>query len=490
MAAYFDTTLEHLKHLVIVIQNEADALDSIGADLSSNMDATSQAMNDIGGVIQTIQKRATDQSASVITTSAAMSQISENISRLNEEVEAQSDSVAQASGAIEEMLTNIDSVTKIIRTNAENVSQLVESTGVGRSGLQHVAEDIQEIARESEGLLEINSVIQNVASLTNLLSMNAAIEAAHAGEAGKGFAVVAGEIRKLSVSSGEQSKTISHVLKRIRDSISKISMATNSVMERFEAINEGIKTVSEQEGRIRNAMEAQSSGSRQIQEAMQTLNGVTQTVRSGSEEMRKGSKKVIQEGANLESVTAEITEGMAGMASRAGSIDQAVKHVSDISRKNLRNIDTLREAIAHFVVLDKVITWDPSMAVGVKQIDEQHQQLFAALGRLVDTTTLEKGDAELKKALYFLANYVSTHFSDEEEIQKRYRYPDFHNHHRIHEAFKRGVARLVQKLEEQGASDALLAEVKHTCGDWLVTHIKGQDMKIGAHIRKVEARQK
>jgi hemerythrin-like metal-binding protein len=423
-------------------------------------------------------------------TSAAMSQISGNISRLNEEVEAQSTGVTQASGAIEEMLTNIDSVTKIIRTNAENVSRLVESPGIGRSGLQHVAADIQGIARESEGLLEINSVIENVASQTNLLSMNAAIEAAHAGEAGKGFAVVAGEIRKLSVSASEQSKTISRVLKRIRDSITKISTATNSVMERFEAINEGIKTVSDQEGRIRNAMEAQSSGSRQIQDAMQTLNGVTQTVRSGSEEMREESKKVIQEGANLEALTAEITEGMGGMASRAGAIDQAVKHVSDISRKNRRNIDTLRGAIAHFVVLDKVSTWDPSMTVGVKHIDDQHKQLFATLGKLEDTSTLKKGEAELKKILYFLANYVSTHFSDEEEIQKRYRYPDFHRHHRIHEAFKREVARLVRRLVEQGASEALLAEVKHTCGDWLVTHIKGHDMKIGAHIRKMEATRK
>jgi methyl-accepting chemotaxis protein len=128
---------------------------------------------------------------------------------------------------------------------------------VWRNGLQDVAAGIQQIARESEGLLEINAVIENIASQTNLLSMNAAIEATHAGEAGKGFAVVADEIRKLAESSGEQSKTISSMLKKIKDSIDKITRSTDAVLNKFEAIDSGVKTVSDQEENIRNAMEEQ-----------------------------------------------------------------------------------------------------------------------------------------------------------------------------------------------------------------------------------------
>jgi methyl-accepting chemotaxis protein len=265
-------------------------------------------------------------------------------------VERQGGSVAQSSSAIEEMLANIQSVTQTLIKNAVNVKELIESSEVGRTGLQEVAADIQEIARESEGLLEINAVMENIASQTNLLSMNAAIEAAHAGEAGKGFAVVADEIRKLAENSGEQSKTISMVLKKIKDSIDKITRSTDSVLNKFEAIDNGVRTVSDQSENIRNAMEEQSEGSKQILEAISQLNEVTQLVKSGTEEMLEGSRQVIQESKNLELATQEITNGMNEMATGADQINVAVERVNTISGDNKENIDVLVRGISKFKV--------------------------------------------------------------------------------------------------------------------------------------------
>ena len=145
------------------------------------------------------------------------------------------------------MLANIASVTGVLNSDARNVAELAAASEAGRADLASVSERIREVARESEGLLEISSVIQNVASQTDLLSMNAAIEAAHAGESGKGFAVVADEIRKLAESSGEQSKTISASLKRIKDSMEAITLSTDKVMDQFEDINSRIRAVSERE---------------------------------------------------------------------------------------------------------------------------------------------------------------------------------------------------------------------------------------------------
>ncbi|MDR1220844.1 MAG: methyl-accepting chemotaxis protein [Treponema sp.] len=350
LARYFNATLEKIKRLVIIIKNESATLFDIGAELANNMTETAAAVNEITANIQSIKGRMLNQSASVAETNATMEQMSVNIDKLSGHVDRQSASVAQSSSSIEEMLANIQSVTQTLVKNTGNVKDLIESSEVGRSGLQEVAADIQEIARESDGLMEINAVMENIASQTNLLSMNAAIEAAHAGEVGKGFAVVADEIRKLAESSGGQSKTISAALKKIKDSIDKISKSTDSVLKKFEAIDSGVKIVSEQEENIRAAMEEQGAGSKQILEAIGKLNEATQMVKGGSAEMLEGSKQVIHESRNLEMTTQEITGGMNEMATGADQINVAVNRVNEISVLNKENIDVLVKEVAKFKV--------------------------------------------------------------------------------------------------------------------------------------------
>jgi len=350
LANYFNKTLEKIKGLVLLIKKQAGVLSDIGGDLSSNMTETAATVNEINSNIQSIKGRVINQSASVTETNATMEQVVANINKLNSHVENQGRHISQASSAIEEMVANINSVTNTLISNAANVKTLKEASEVGRTGLQDVAADIQEISRESEGLLEINAVMENIASQTNLLSMNAAIEAAHAGEAGKGFAVVADEIRKLAESSGEQSKTIGTVLKKIAESIKKITNATGNVLTRFEAIDSGVKIVSQQEENIRNAMEEQSEGSKQLLQSSSGLNEITRQVKSGSGEMLEGSKEVMNESRNLEKITQEITGGMNEMALGADQMNIAVHHVSEISGKNRDAIETLLKEVSRFKV--------------------------------------------------------------------------------------------------------------------------------------------
>ncbi|MCL2043791.1 MAG: methyl-accepting chemotaxis protein [Treponema sp.] len=350
LAHYFNQTLGKIKNLVISIKEETEALSGMGNDLAANMSETSSAVNEITSNVQSIKDRVLNQSASVSETHATMEQMVMNINKLNGLVDTQSSNITQVSSSIEQMVANVRSVTATLVKNSANVKALREAAEVGRDGLFRVAEDIQEIAQESEGLLEINSVMEDIASQTNLLSMNAAIEAAHAGESGKGFAVVAGEIRKLAESSGEQSKTIGQVLRKIKGSIDNITKSTENVLNKFMAIDSGVKIVAEQEDTIRIAMEEQGIGSMQILECVGIVNDITRQVNAGSREMFEGSQEVIRESGNLEKVTQEITLGINETASGAEHINAAVHHIHDLSARNHEGIERLIREVSRFKV--------------------------------------------------------------------------------------------------------------------------------------------
>jgi methyl-accepting chemotaxis protein len=307
-------------------------------------------MNQITANIQNINDQVVNQSGSVSTTSSTMKQITDNIGELNEHIENQSSNISQSSSAIEEMIANISSVTQTLVQNVENVKHLASASELGHTSLEEVSTDIQEIAKESEGLLEITAVMENIASQTNLLSMNAAIEAAHAGESGKGFAVVADEIRKLAESSGEQSKTIAGVLKKIKSSIDKIMKSTDAVLDRFEVIDSGVKLVSRQEENIRSAMEEQQNGGQQVLDVISRLNDLTQRVRNSSTQMRTGSKKIISESESLGALTSEVSNGVTEISKGADQVNIAVNQVSTLSSANKDHIDTLVNEISKFKV--------------------------------------------------------------------------------------------------------------------------------------------
>jgi methyl-accepting chemotaxis protein len=479
----FNAVADSLRQLVITVETEGEDLDDVGFDLASHMSETAETIGEISAAIEVIKERTKVQTGSVQGTNAAMEQITANIAELNDHVSIQSASVAQSSAAIEEVLANINSVARICQTNAENVERLAEASGVGRTGLEEVAQDIQEIARESEGLLEINGVIQNIASQTNLLSMNAAIEAAHAGEAGKGFAVVADEIRKLAENSAEQSKTIGTVLKKITDSFSLIRKAADGVLGKFGAIDTGVKLVLEQEEQIHNAMDEQSAGSKQILESLERLNEITLMVKTGAGEMQQESREVIQEGKNLETAAKEIAVGVKEIASRTDHVNSSVEHLREIGGKNRNNIETLGKAISQFSISTKYYRWDDSFVTGIKLIDARHMRLFEMVNRLLDACDQGKGREELAKSLAFLANYTVKHFSEEEALQKKYGYPEYPAHYQIHENFKAVVQEYAKELNTRGASEEMLEKLKKEVGDWLVTHVKVADFKVAAFLK-------
>ena len=351
LSRYFNKTFENIKNLVGVIKYKVNALTNTGLELSNNMAKTSAAVEQISSQFEEMKNLVAQQEKEAVEADTAGENIEVNIESLNKLVEEQSQSVDTSSSAIEEMTANIHSVTRTLIENSKNVSSLAEASENGRTGLQAVAQEILGIARDSEGLLEINSVMNNIASQTNLLSMNAAIEAAHAGESGKGFAVVADEIRKLAESSGKQSKTTAGMLKKIKSSIDNISRSSNEVLARFEAIDTGVKTVSEHEQNIRNAMEEQEAGGKQILESVGRLKDITSSVKKGTENMSKSGVELVKETHSFIKISNQVVDGMNKIVNGAvNQIQIAVKHVDEMSTENNRNFEELKQETEKFKI--------------------------------------------------------------------------------------------------------------------------------------------
>jgi methyl-accepting chemotaxis protein len=348
LAGYFNLTMEKIRNLVGTIKYKINGLNHTSFELSVNMGKTSTAVQQISSNLDNMENLMVKQEGGAEEAGKAVGDIKANIDSLNKMIEEQTESVNMSSSAIEEMTANIHSVTQTLAENSKNVGVLVEASENGKTGLQTVAQEIREIAHDSEGLLEINSVMNNIASQTNLLSMNAAIEAAHAGEVGKGFAVVADEIRKLAESSSKQSKTTAAMLKKIKASIDNITKSSDEVLERFGAIDSSVKTVSEHEQNILKAMQEQEIGGKQILESISRLRDITHSVKKGSDDMAKSGETLVKETDEFIKTSQEAVGGMNEILTGVNQIKDSVNHVNEMSLENNKNFESLKQETEKF----------------------------------------------------------------------------------------------------------------------------------------------
>ena len=351
LASHFNKTLGSIKNMVSIIKYKVNALTNTGNELSVNMERTTKSVNEISHNFDDIKDLEEKQSKGSDEVHKSLENIKKNIDVQTRLIEEQADSVNTSSSAIEEMTANIHSVNQTLLENSKHVNTLSDASEHGRTSLQEVVQKIQEIARDSEGLLEINSVMDNIAAQTNLLSMNAAIEAAHAGEAGKGFAVVASEIRKLAESSGNQSRTTASMLKKIKTSIDSITKSSDEVISRFGAIDNGVKVVTEHELNIRHAMEEQSVGGQQILESVGRLKEITVSVKKGAENMSQSGSDLIRETDAFIKLSNDAINGMNNIVNGAlKEIKVAIANVTEMSNENNKNFNDLKKETTKFKV--------------------------------------------------------------------------------------------------------------------------------------------
>lgn len=346
----FNIFIEQLYKMMIDLKTSKETLNEAGLELKTSTDETNNAINEIISNIESVHNQINTQGESVEETAGAVNEIAANIESLENMIENQTSSVTQASVAVEQMIQNINSVLNSVDTMAESFEQLISSAQAGSLLQQGVNEKIDQIKDQSETLQEANAAIAAIAEQTNLLAMNAAIEAAHAGDAGKGFSVVADEIRKLSETSSGQSMTIGDQLDNISKLIQDVVVASEQSSAAFENVSSRIRQTDEIVRQIKEAMEEQNSGSEQISQALHAMNDSTTEVRVASKEMSEGNKAIPEEMKLLQDATNSMKYSMEEMTSGASRITDTGTSLLNISDKVKNSIDTIDAQIDQFNV--------------------------------------------------------------------------------------------------------------------------------------------
>lgn len=350
LSGHFNTFVESLSGIIAGIQRSVEALKNSGQDLSANMEETGSAVYAINANIDSVQQQIINQSAGVTEVSSTIEEISRNVESLDRLVERQGNALESSSASIEEMVANIHSVTRNVESNLSQVDELNRISEKGYGELQDVTSRIREIADQSEGLMEANQVIQGISARTNLLAMNAAIEAAHAGAAGRGFAVVADEIRKLAETSNSQTRQISQVLGSLKELIDLVVNKVIDAGNSFEKVRMSVQDVRSRQGEIRSSMEEQSSGSRQVLESLEELRNISHEVQSGSGEMATGSKAILEEMQQLMRITQEVQNSVEEMIHGTGEINSAISAVVEMTQENSNKISAIEEGVGKFTI--------------------------------------------------------------------------------------------------------------------------------------------
>lgn len=347
LSAGFNAINEHISGLVKNIAASFERMRSSDSELKRVMDKSSSAASKITRLIHEVDAQVKEEASLMGQTVA---QIDDKIHALNSLINEQSSQINSSSEAIEAMIRHNREIEEQIISLNDHILRLVESSKTEHEQIAQSTEAVGQIGQDSETLAGMNKIISNVAEETNLLAMNAAIEAAHAGESGKGFSVVSGEIRKLAETSTNQAKSSGGTLAQIKKRIDEVSAVSARIESAYAQTNSLIVGSSEIISRIKSAVTEQSLRSGQAHEGLKKIRDITRDVKQEAVNIKEETDAARRTSRQLSDMSDKIQHKVGDVAQSADLVFEASRQAGESVERNSKGLDTLDHDIKRFKI--------------------------------------------------------------------------------------------------------------------------------------------
>lgn len=340
-----NTVMEKLQSMIHTVKESVSGLQEKSSALHSNSETTLNKIATIKEDVSDIDNQVENQNSLATTVSQNVQNLHNVIDSLTNNISEQTNAISQSSTAIEEITANIDSITKNINSMSIEYESIVKDAKEGKRLQDLVKKQVEEIEEKAADLQNANVIITNISAQTNLLAMNAAIEAAHAGKAGVGFSVVAGEIRALAINSNKQTESIGIMLSNINEAVKGIVEVSGESAQSFDRLGQRISNMENMLEQIRNGINEQNLGAQNILEMMQIIDNSARTIISESEEMAQDSDYVQSSMKELHASAESILENTHQMVDNLNDVKNCAVVASNSSEQSLDLTTTLNSLV-------------------------------------------------------------------------------------------------------------------------------------------------
>lgn len=354
LARGFESFSQNIRMLVAKIFKAAGAVVDSSTSLAQVSTSIGNSVGETVSAISQMDASSTNQTIAVQQVDNAVTKIVGESEKLSKEIDTQNQLVAYSSTSIEEIVASMESVHTSINTAADHVEELVKLASDNKNAVSQATQNIVNVRQESASLQEMNSVISSVAAQTNLLAMNAAIEAAHAGAAGKGFAVVADEIRKLAETAAKQSSSSTAYLKSIQSKIDGIAETALNIDKSFAFTIQRINDISQVVTQLEQATGEQEMLSEQVLRSLHDIEDSTQHITANVAEITSSTSQTSQLCSKLKSLNEDVNQGLASCKAASAEMQQATEHINTVAASTKESVAELIDSVSTFQVERRV----------------------------------------------------------------------------------------------------------------------------------------